>query len=143
MIGNEEQTVAVVPRFIDRAVNGQDPAVNHETWADDMTRHGGSLGTFEGRAAFEAASAANATGAWSEMHLEIHEVIANGDKVVLPFTNSGTNVGPFMGNPPSGKRAEWLGIGIHTIHDRRITEGWFAEDTLGMLMQLDVLPVPT
>jgi predicted ester cyclase len=77
------------------------------------------------------------------MHLEIHEVIANGDKVVLRFTNSGTNVGPFMGNPPSGKRAEWLGIGIYTVHDRRITEGWFAEDILGMLVQLDALPVPT
>jgi predicted ester cyclase len=75
------------------------------------------------------------------MHLEIHEVIASGDKVVLRFTNSGTNVSTFMGNPPTGKRAEWLGIGIYTVRDRRITEGWFAEDILGMLIQLDVLPV--
>ena len=85
---------------------------------------------------------ANATTAWSDMHLEIHEVIASGDKVVLRFTNSGTNVGAFMGNPPTGKHAEWLGIGIYTVRDGRITQGWFAEDILGLLIQLDVLPVP-
>ena len=107
-----------------------------------MTWHGGSLGTFQGRAAFQAAFAANATSAWSEMHLEIREIIATGDKVVLRFTNSGTNVGPFMGNPPSGKRAQWLGIGIYTIHNGRITEGWFAEDVPSLLAQLDVLPAP-
>ena len=139
---NQEHNIAVVQRFIDGAVNGQDPAVIHETWSEDMTWHGGSLGTFQGRAAFQAAFAANATSAWSEMHLEIREITATGDKVVLRFTNSGTNVGPFMGNPPSGKRAQWLGIGIYTIHNGRITEGWFAEDVPSLLAQLDVLPAP-
>jgi predicted ester cyclase len=138
----EEHNVAVVRRFIDGAVNGHDPAVINETWSDDLLWHGGSLGTFEGKAAFKAAFTANATSAWSGMHLEIHEVIAIGDKVVLRFTNSGTNVGEFMGHPPTGKRAEWLGIGIYTVRDGRITEGWFAEDILDMLIQLDTLPMP-
>jgi predicted ester cyclase len=138
----EEQNVAVVRRFIDGAVNGREPAIIDETWSEDLLWHGGSLGTFEGKAAFRAAFTANATGAWSGMHLAIHKVIVSGDKVVLRFTNSGTNVGAFMGNPPTGKRAEWLGIGIYTVRDGRITEGWFAEDILGMLIQLDVLPVP-
>jgi predicted ester cyclase len=142
MRGNEEQNVTVVRRFIDGAVNGRSPAVIDETWSDDLTWHGGSLGTFEGKAAFKAAFTANATSAWSDMHLEIHEVIATGDKVVLRFTNSGTNIGPFMGNPPTGKHAEWLGIGIYTVREGRITQGWFAEDILGLLIQLDVPPVP-
>jgi predicted ester cyclase len=77
------------------------------------------------------------------MHLEIHDVIAGGDKVVLRFTNSGTNVGPFMNNPATSKHAEWLGIGIYTVRNQRITEGWFAEDTLDMLTQLDAIsPIP-
>jgi predicted ester cyclase len=76
------------------------------------------------------------------MHVAIHEVIATADKVVLRFTNSGTNFGPFMGNPPTGKHAEWLGIGIYTIRDGRITQGWFAEDILSTLTQLDVFPPP-
>jgi predicted ester cyclase len=142
MPSNEATNNAVVRRFIDQAVNGRNPSVIDETWSDDLIRHGGSLGTFEGKAAFKKAFSANATSAWSDMHLEIHEIIATGDKVVLRFTNSGTNVGPFMGNPPTGRHAEWLGIGIYTVRDGRITQGWFAEDILSMLTQLDVFPPP-
>jgi predicted ester cyclase len=142
MPGNEQDNVALVRRFIDGAVNGGDPALIDATWSDELIWHGASLGTFEGRAAFKSAFAATATSAWSDMHLEIHEVIASRDKVVLRFTNSGTNVGPFMGNPPTGKRAEWLGIGIYTVRDGRIAEGWFAEDILGMLVQLEMLALP-
>jgi predicted ester cyclase len=142
MPANEDHNIAVVQRFIDQAVNGHDHSIIDETWSDELIWHGGSLGTFEGRAAFKEAFAANATSAWSNMHLEIHEIIATGDKVVLRFTNSGTNIGPFMGNPPTGKHAEWLGIGIYTVRDRRITQGWFAEDILSILFQLNLLPVP-
>ena len=31
-------------------------------------------------------------GAFADIHLEIHELIAHGDKVILRFTNNGTNV---------------------------------------------------
>ena len=76
------------------------------------------------------------------MHLEIHDLIASGDKVVARFTNSGSNIGPFMNNPANGKHAEWLGIAIYTVRDGRITEGWFAEDIIGMLLQLDAIALP-
>jgi predicted ester cyclase len=138
----EERNIAVVRQFIDGAINGRDLAVVDETWADDMTWHGGCLGTYESRTAFLEFVRANAGGAWEEMHLEIHDTIASGDQVVLRFTNSGTNVGPFMGNPATGKHAEWLGIGIYTVRDGRITEGWFAEDILGLLLQLDAIALP-
>jgi predicted ester cyclase len=101
-----------------------------------------TTGTFEGRDASKASFAPNATGAWEGMYLEIHQVIARDDYVVLRFTNSGTNTGRFMGNPATGKHAEWLGIGIYTVRDGRITEGWFAEDILGLLAQLDSIAVP-
>lgn len=123
-------------------MNGGDLAVADETWADDMTWHGGSLGTYESKAAFLEFAKANAGSAWDEMHLEIHDTIATGDHVVLRFTNSGTNVGPFMGNPATDKHAEWLGIGIYTLCHGRITEGWFAEDILGLLLQLDAIALP-
>jgi acetyl esterase len=135
----EERSIAVVRRFIDGAVNGGDPAVIDETWAKDMTWHGGSMGTVEGLDAYKAFVAANASGAFADMRLEVHEIVAAGDKVVVRFTNSGTNVGPFLGNPPTGNQAEWLGIGIYTVRDGRIAEAWFSEDILGMLTQLDVI----
>jgi predicted ester cyclase len=138
----QQRNVAVVQAFIDGAVNGGDPHVIDQTWSHDMTWHGGSLGTFDNRDAFKAFTAANATAAFADMHLEIHEIIAHGDRVIARFTNSGRQVGPFLNNPPTGKHAEWLGIGIYTIRDGRITEGWFAEDILGMLLQLGVSALP-
>jgi predicted ester cyclase len=69
------------------------------------------------------------------MYLDVHDVMAQGDKVVVRFTNSGTNVGEFIGEAATGKRATWLGVGIYTVVDGRITEGWFAEDILGLQMQ--------
>jgi predicted ester cyclase len=60
-------------------------------------------------------------------------------KVVVRFVNSGTQTGPFMGVPASGRRAEWLGIGIYRVVGGRITEAWFGEDILGMLLQLDAV----
>jgi predicted ester cyclase len=135
----QDRNVAIVRRFIDGWVNGGDLDAIDQTWADDMTWHGGSLGTYQGRDAFKQFTQTNAAGAFANMHLEIHELIAHDDKVVARFTNSGTNIGPFLNNPPTGKHAAWLGIGIYTLRDGHIIEGWFAGDILDMLVQLDAI----
>jgi predicted ester cyclase len=128
----QDRNATIVRRFIDGWVNGGDRGVIDQTWADDMTWHGGSLGTYQGREAFKEFTRANAAGAFVDMHLEIHELIAHDDKVVVRFTNSGTNIGSFLNQPPTGKHAEWLGIGIYTLRDGRITEAWFEAITLAV-----------
>ena len=89
-----------------------------------MVWHGGSLGIFEGKDAFKAFTQADSTGAFADMHLEIREFSVGGDRVVARFTNSGTNLGPILNNPPTGKHAEWLGVGIYKSsrrsHHRRL-----------------------
>jgi predicted ester cyclase len=137
----EKRNLAVVQRFIDGAINGGTPDVIDDTWAEDLVWNGGSLGTHNGREAFKA-SFRTATAAFEGMHLTVQEAITSGDRVILRFTNSGTNVGPFMNTTATGKRAEWLGIGIYTVRDGRITEGWFAEDIFGLSLQLGILTVP-
>jgi hypothetical protein len=42
----------------------------------------------------------------------------------------------------TGEHAEWLGMGIYTVTDGKISEGWFGEDILGMLIQLGAFPPP-
>jgi len=138
----EERNVAVVRRSIDGATNSRDLDGIDERWADDLRWNGGSLGSHSGREAFKAFAAANASGAWQDMRLEVDEIVAGGDKVVARFTNCGTNIGPFMNTPATGKQVEWLGSGINSVRDSRITEGWFAEDILGTLQQLGALRAP-
>jgi hypothetical protein len=60
-------------------------------------------------------------------------------RFISDVVTSGTQTGPFMGAPASGRRAEWLGIGIYRVVGGRITEAWFGEDILGMLLQLDAV----
>src|SRR5262245_5764883 len=115
LVSQEEQNVAVVKRFIDGAINRGNLDVVDETWAEDMTWDGGSLGSYKSRDAYKAFFAANSTGSFADMYLDVQDVVAQGDKVVVRFTNSGTNVGEFMGVAATGKRVTWLGIGIYTV----------------------------
>jgi predicted ester cyclase len=134
---------AVVRRFLDEVVNGGRHELIDELWATDLTWRGGSLGEIHGIGAYKDFMAANATGAFTGMHLVIQDVVAENDKVVVRFTNSGTHTGPFLGAPPTGKHAEWPGIGIYTVGGGKITDAWFAEDILAMLLQLGVIALPS
>jgi acetyl esterase/lipase/predicted ester cyclase len=138
----EARPADVVRRFIDEVVNGGDLTALDELWAEDLSWYGGSLGEYHGIEEFRKNMAANAVGAFTGMHLHIDELLSTGDKVVARFTNSGTQTGPFLGRPASGKHAAWLGIGIYTVADGKISEAWFGEDILGLLIQLGAVQLP-
>jgi acetyl esterase len=133
---------AVVRRFIDEVINDGDLSALDELWAADLAWHGGSMGDIQGIEAYRAFLSASASGAFTGMHLDVKAFITDGDQVVVRFTNSGTQTGPFMGTQPSGRHAEWIGIGIYTVHDGKISEAWFGEDILGMLLQLGAVSLP-
>jgi predicted ester cyclase/dienelactone hydrolase len=135
-------SAAVVHRFIDEVVNGGDLSALDELWAPDLAWHGGSMGDIHGIDAYRAYLSANAAGAFTGMHLDVKAIITDGDQVAVRFTNSGTQTGPFMGAQPTGRHAEWLGIGIYTVRDGKISEAWFGEDILGMLLQLGAVSLP-
>jgi predicted ester cyclase len=97
------------------------------------------MGDVHGIEAFRQHMKTNASGAFTGMRLEIDDVIEAGGKVVVRFTNGGTQSGTFMGVPASGKQARWLGIGIYAVTGGRISEAWFGEDILGMLLQLGAI----
>ncbi len=149
--GNDEPTpagvefspVEVVIRFLQEVVNGGNFALVDELWAEDMAWHGGSLGEFHCREAWKAFNAAGGVGSFTDMHLDVKDVVADGDKVAVRFTNSGTHTGAFMGVPATGKHAEWLGIGLYTVRDSKIVDAWFGEDMLGLLLQLGAVTLPT
>ncbi len=141
--GVQLSPVAVVTRFLEEVVNGGDFALVDELWAEEMAWHGGSLGEFNGREEWKAFSAAAGVGAFTDMHLEIEDVVADGEKVAVRFTNSGTHTGAFMGVPATGKHAEWPGIGLYTVRGSQIVDAWFGEDMLGLLLQLGAITLPT
>jgi steroid delta-isomerase-like uncharacterized protein len=56
--------------------------------------------------------------------LEHHDIIVEGDKVLIRWTNSGTNTGPLFGNPPMGNTYIVTGFDLFRISDGKIKELW-------------------
>ncbi|WP_369192217.1 ester cyclase [Streptomyces sp. R08] len=138
-----QDNITVVQGFIDNVLNEGDLSALERYWTEDMVWRGGSLGEYHGLANFRKFAEANATGAFTGMHLEPQRFLADGDTVIALFTNSGVNTGPFMGMPATGKSAKWNGVGIYRIHDGKIAEATFVEDILAMLLQLGITRLPS
>ena len=72
----------------------------------------------------------------------VEDVIAEGDKVVVRWTNAGTHVGEFAGMPATGRPFSIAGIDIYRVADGVACEHWHVVDQLSMLGQLGLLPAP-
>jgi steroid delta-isomerase-like uncharacterized protein len=77
--------------------------------------------------------------AFSDLHLEIEDQIAEGDKVVTRWTGTGTHDGELVGIPPTGNRVTLPGMEIVRISDGKLVEGWEGYDMMNLMRQLDVM----
>lgn len=131
-INNQE----IVLRFINQVINKKRFELIDELWAENMIWHGGSSGNVYGIDNYKKMLTSSAGNSFSNMFLQVKDIISKDDKVVLYFSNSGLNVGDFMGYKASNKKAIWDGMGIYRVENGKIAEAWFAEDILGMFQQL-------
>jgi predicted SnoaL-like aldol condensation-catalyzing enzyme len=72
----------------------------------------------------------------------IEDVITEGDRVVVRWTNAGTHIGEFAGIPATGRTFTIAGIDIYRIEGDLLAEHWHVVDQLAMLGQLGLLPEP-
>jgi steroid delta-isomerase-like uncharacterized protein len=80
--------------------------------------------------------------AFPDLDRKVDDLVAEGDRVAARWSATGTQTGPFMGMPPSGKVATSSGITIFRVADGRIVEEWSESDMLGLLQQVGALPSP-
>jgi steroid delta-isomerase-like uncharacterized protein len=73
-------------------------------------------------------------------HFTIEDVITEGDRVVVRWTNDGTHIGPFAGIPATGRTFSIAGIDIYRTEGEKLAEHWHVVDQLAMLGQLGLLP---
>ena len=74
--------------------------------------------------------------AFPDYHATIEDEIAEGDKVVVRVTFSGTQQGEFMGKPPTGRRVTYGVIDIFRISDEQVVEHWGIVDMLSLMQQI-------
>jgi steroid delta-isomerase-like uncharacterized protein len=80
--------------------------------------------------------------AFPDFKFTIDDMIAEGDKVVVRSTWSGTHKGEFMGIPPTGKSVSFGVFDIVRIAGGKVAEHWGQMDNMRMMQQLGVIPVP-
>jgi len=76
-----------------------------------------------------------------DMRLDIEDVIAEGEKVLVRLTIRGTQRGELMGIPPTGRAIEVAVLDLFHIRDGKLVEHWALLDNLGMLRQLGVTSI--
>jgi steroid delta-isomerase-like uncharacterized protein len=72
--------------------------------------------------------------------MEIHEMVAEGDIVVIRWSATGTHAGDFNGFPATGRVVTLDAISIVRMKDGHIVEGWQEADRLGLGQQLGMVP---
>jgi steroid delta-isomerase-like uncharacterized protein len=80
------------------------------------------------------------TRAFPDLHHNIKDMVAEGDKVAVRINVTGTHKGEFQGIPPSGRKLSLDEMAFLTIIDGRITEGWITSDTLNFMQQIGATP---
>jgi steroid delta-isomerase-like uncharacterized protein len=81
-------------------------------------------------------------GAFPDFKVVIDDIIAEGDKVVVRQTWSGTQKGEFMGVAPTGKSVSFGVIDFIRIEGGKFVEHWGQLDTMAMMQQLGAIPAP-
>lgn len=80
--------------------------------------------------------------AFPDFKATIDDMVAEGDKVVIRQTWSGTHKGEFLGIPPTGKSVSFGVIDIIRIAGDKAVEHWGQMDSMGMMEQLGAIPAP-
>jgi steroid delta-isomerase-like uncharacterized protein len=78
--------------------------------------------------------------AFPDVHVNIRDMVAEGDFVVFRDTVQATSRAAFFGVPANGERLEWTEIHFLRIVNGQIVEHWANFDQLGILRQLGAIP---
>ena len=78
--------------------------------------------------------------AFPDLHVEVLDLIAEGDRVASFLRMSGTNTGDYRRGGATNNRASLRAFFIWRIADGRLAESWGAADRFEMLQQLGIVP---
>lgn len=115
--------VAAADTFVDAAF------VDHAPWPG----HPGTLAGFK-------AGLTEVRTAFPDLKVEVARMVLEDDVLVGHLTISGTQLGPYMGAPASGKTFRIEAVDIIRLRDGKMVEHWGVMDVAGMSAQLGLTP---
>jgi steroid delta-isomerase-like uncharacterized protein len=74
-----------------------------------------------------------------DVHVELEEMVAEGDRAFARWTATMTHTGDGLGMAPTGRALKISGMSALRVRDGKLAEGWNNWDQIGMARQLGVL----
>lgn len=136
----EQANLAAMNRIYDEAVNQGNMDVFDELVSPDVVEHEELPGDFEPNREGVKQYFQMMHTAFPDLHFQVKDIFAAGDKVVARITVHGTQQGEFMGMQGTGKKIEVKGIDIVRFENGKLVEHWGVTDALTMMQQLGVMP---
>ena len=137
-----EENKALPRRMIEEVFNAGNLEVIDEIVSQDHVHHDPAMPE-EGHGREHAKEFASMyRSAFPDLHVEIQDQIAEGDRVAIRWVASSTHKGDLMGINPTGNRVTLVGMTIERIADGQIAETWEIYDALGMMQQVSAIPSP-
>lgn len=134
-----EQYKTAARNFIEKSLNQKDLSAFDTYFSSELIDHAlppGLPSGLEGRKMFASALLR----AFSDLHVHLEDMVADGEKLVTRYTVHGTHNGELMGIPPTGKEVSITGIAIDRFESGQSVEHWEIIDQLSMMQQLSVIP---
>lgn len=75
-----------------------------------------------------------------DLHIDVHDILVDGDMTAIRYTMAGTARGEFRGLPGTGKSYVMPGITIAKWDEGRVVEDWTSYDMLEALQQIGLVP---
>jgi predicted ester cyclase len=131
----------VVEAFLQDVINEHhgDHAINYLN--PDMQWSGGTVGTVTGSANV-AGLFASVVAAFPDAHITIDDIFGQGDQVVVRVVVSGTQEGPILGIPASGRFVQWDGVDVYRLSDDKISNIWAGDDWTAILNDTGTFKAP-
>jgi len=129
-----EANKAIVHSFLE-AINEQDLSALDDFVATDYLDH---TNQFQGLNRVKRAITTFYK-SFPDFHVAIDDIIAEGEKVWVRETETGTHRGEYRGIAPTGKKMTFACIDTFKIVDGKIAEAWHVYDFLAFYRQLDVI----
>ena len=130
-----DDNLTLVRNMEEDLFNHRDPAAVDRYVSPAYTLRTAGEGAASGRDAVRGYIAAY-LGGFPDLHINIDQLLAVGDKVVGVFTFTGTHKGDLFGIAPSGKKISVRQIAIYRVEDGQVVDEWEISDQLGLMQQI-------
>ena len=125
-----EANKALVSRYYEQVINGRDLDAVGDFFADERIVEGVQRGCFSYFTAFP------------DLHSSLDELIAEGDRVFVRSTMTGTQDGEYKGIPPTGRHIATESAEVFRVADGMFVGYWCLTNVAGLVRQLTEEPVP-